>query len=68
MFLRSSHGVGSGGLLVVIGAAAGGRAGLAVVSFRNIVAAGGAIVLIVPATSCTEGLVSADVVRISLIE
>ena len=68
VFFRSSHGVGSGGLIVVIRAAAGGGTGVAVVPFCNIKAVGGAIIIIVPATSCAGRLVSADPVRISLIE
>ena len=68
MFIRSSHGVGSGGLLVVIRAAAGGGAGVDVVPFCNIKAAGGTIIIIVPATNCAGRLVSLDLVQISLIE
>ena len=68
VFFRSSHGVGSGGLIVVIRAAAGGGTGVAVMPLCNIKAARGAIILIVPATSCAGRLVSAEPVWISLIE
>ena len=52
----------------MIRAATGGGTGLDVVPFCNIEAAGGAIILIVPETSCAGRLVSADPVWISLIE
>ena len=68
MFHRTSHGVGSGALLVVIRAVEGGRAGVDVVPFCNIEAAGGEIIPIVPAPSCAGQLVSADPVLISLID
>ena len=68
MFLQSSHGVGVGGLIIVLRVAAGGRTGVAVVPFYNIEAAGGAIIIIVPATCCAGRLVSADPIWISLIE
>ena len=47
----------------------GGRgAGVAVVPFCNIKAAGGTIILIVPETNCAGRLVSADLVLVSLVE
>ena len=67
VFLQSYHGVGLGGLLVVIRAEAGGRAGVSVVPFCDIKTAGGKIILIFPSTNCAGRLVSADLVRISLI-
>ena len=51
----------------MIRAAARGGVGVAVVPFCNIEATGGTIILIVPAMSCAGRLVSADLVRISLI-
>ena len=66
MFLRYSRGVGSGGLLVVIRTAAGGGTGVAVVPFCNIEAAGGTIILIVPATNCAGRMVSADLLHDAL--
>ena len=68
MFLRSSHDVGSGGLLVVIREAAGWGADVAGVPFCNIEAAGGTVIFIFPATSCVGWLVSADLDWVSLIE
>ena len=67
-FFKSSHDVGSGGLLVVIRAAEGGGARVAGVSFCNIEAAGRTVIIIVPATSCAGRLVFADPVLVSLVE
>ena len=60
--------VGSGGLLVVIRAAAGERTGVAGVPLCNILASGGTVFFIVPGTSCAGWLVSKDPVLVSLIE